>query len=73
MARAKREQEERDRKAAEDNAVRHAAKLAAIGIDPSAMGADADKKPKVEEVDFDLEMRERPWNSRSHADRSDIL
>ena len=56
------------------NAVRQAAKLAAIGIDPSALGEETGKKAaKVEELDFDLEMRERPWNSRSIADRSEIL
>lgn len=75
MARAEQEQKERDRKAAADNAVRQKAKLAAIGIDPNNLGPENEDENsnKVEELDFDLEMRERPWNSRSHADRSEIL
>ena len=66
MARAEKEQIERDRKAAEENARRMQAKMEAIGV--QVIGA-----PKVEAYSLDLEMRERPWNSRSHADRTDLL
>ena len=54
-----------------ENEKRRKAKQEALGMIPN--GEDEEEKIKVKDMSLDLELRSRPWNSRSHADRSEIL
>ena len=70
MKRAEKEEEARKQKTFEETERRRKAKQAALGIQTSGNDEDA---IKVKDMSLDLELRSRPWNSRSHADRSEIL
>ena len=71
MKRAEKEEAERKKLTDVENEKRRKAKQEALGMIPS--GEEEEDKIKVKDMSLDLELRSRPWNSRSHADRSEIL
>ena len=70
MKRAEAEDKIRRAETAVLDAKRKKARQEAIGM--GGMAAD-DKQLQMQDMSLDMELRTRPWNSRSYSDRSDIL
>ena len=70
MKRAEKEEAIRKKLTEAEDARRKKAKQIALGMN---VGGDDENAIKVKDMSLDLELRSRPWNSRSHADRSELL